>query len=125
MRPVIRAATMSTLVALMAATGIRTGEAIGLDLTVVDQQMLLRYLDATTGTPPQAMDFADLTADVIGAFLAHLESNRHSSVTSRNARLAALHSLFTPTVYRHPEHAATISGILAIPSKRHQRTDLT
>lgn len=38
LRPAIRAATMSTLVALMAATGIRTGEAIGLDLTDVDQQ---------------------------------------------------------------------------------------
>jgi site-specific recombinase XerD len=87
--------------------------------------LLLRYVAATTGTPPQTLDFADLTADVIGAFLAHLESDRHSSVTTRNARLAALHSLFTYAAYRHPEHAATISRVLAIPSKRHQRTDLT
>lgn len=33
LRPAIRAATFHTLIALMSATGIRTGEAIGLDLT--------------------------------------------------------------------------------------------
>jgi integrase/recombinase XerD len=36
LRPAIRGATFHTLVALMSATGIRTGEAIGLDLTDFD-----------------------------------------------------------------------------------------
>lgn len=36
-RPAIRAATFSTLIALMAATGIRTGEAIGLDVASLDR----------------------------------------------------------------------------------------
>jgi integrase/recombinase XerD len=38
LRPAIRAATIHTLVALMAATGIRTGEALGLDLADLDEQ---------------------------------------------------------------------------------------
>lgn len=38
LRPPIRAATFRTLIALMAATGIRTGEALGLDLTDLDPQ---------------------------------------------------------------------------------------
>jgi integrase/recombinase XerD len=38
LRPAIRAATLHTLVALMSATGIRTGEALGLDLTDFDAQ---------------------------------------------------------------------------------------
>jgi integrase len=38
LRPAIRAATFHTLVALMAATGIRTGEALGLDITDMDQR---------------------------------------------------------------------------------------
>jgi site-specific recombinase XerD len=38
LRPAIRAATFHTLVALMSATGIRTGEALGLDLTNFDAQ---------------------------------------------------------------------------------------
>lgn len=38
LRPQIRAVTFHTLIALMAATGIRTGEALGLDVTDFDQQ---------------------------------------------------------------------------------------
>jgi integrase/recombinase XerD len=37
LRPPIRAATFRTLIALMAATGIRTGEALGLDVNDLDQ----------------------------------------------------------------------------------------
>lgn len=36
--PQIRAATFRTLIGLMAATGIRTGEVVGLDITSLDQQ---------------------------------------------------------------------------------------
>lgn len=37
LRPAIRAATFHTLIALMSATGIRTGEAIGLDVASLDR----------------------------------------------------------------------------------------
>ena len=50
---------------------------------------------------------------------------RGNSTTTRNARLAALHSLFSYAAYHHPEHAATISRVLAIPAKRVHRTDIT
>jgi integrase/recombinase XerD len=87
-------------------------------------RLLLRYVAAATGTPPQALDFTDLTAEVIGAFLAHLEHDRGNSVTTRNARLAAIHSVFAYAAYQHPEHAALIGRVLTIPSKRHQRSDV-
>ena len=38
LRPAIRAATYHTLIALMAATGIRTGEAVGLDIADLNRQ---------------------------------------------------------------------------------------
>jgi integrase/recombinase XerD len=38
LRPAIRAATIRTLICLMAATGVRTGEVIGLDIASLDQQ---------------------------------------------------------------------------------------
>jgi site-specific recombinase XerD len=38
LRPAIRAATYHTLIALMATTGIRTGEAVGLDIASLDPQ---------------------------------------------------------------------------------------
>ena len=35
--------------------------------------------------------------------------------------MAALHSFFRYAALRHPEHAALIQQVLAIPSKRHER----
>ena len=68
--------------------------------------------------PPSALDFADLDAPLIAAFLDHLEHDRGNSVRTRNARLAAIHSLFRFAALRHPEHAAVIERVLAIPTKR-------
>jgi site-specific recombinase XerD len=43
-------------------------------------------------------------------------------VTTRNARLAAIHSLFSYAAYRCPEHALLIQRVLAIPQKRRDST---
>jgi integrase/recombinase XerD len=42
-------------------------------------------------------------------------------VRTRNARLAAIHSLFRYAALQHPDHAALISRVLAIPTKRFER----
>ncbi len=55
------------------------------------------------------------------AFLDHLERDRGNSVSTRNARLAAIHSLFRYAALTHPEHAQSISRVLAIPPKRFDR----
>ena len=65
-----------------------------------------------------------LDAPLIGAFLDHLERDRGASARTRNARLAAIRSLFRLAALRHPEHAALIQRVLAIPGKRHDRTDV-
>ena len=48
----------------------------------------------------------------------HLEQRAGQQVRTRNARLAAIHSLFRYAALRHPEHAASIQRVLAIPPKR-------
>jgi len=58
---------------------------------------------------------------LIGAFLDHLEAERGNSASTRNNRLAAIHSLFAYAALRHPEHAALIQRVLAIPAKRTDR----
>jgi integrase/recombinase XerD len=85
-------------------------------------RLLLCFVHDATGKAPSQIDFDDLDAETVSAFLMHLETVRHSTVTTRNARLAALHSLFRYAALRHPEHAATIGRVLAIPAKRHERT---
>lgn len=77
-----------------------------------------------TGKAPCRLDF---DAPLIGAFLDHLEHRRHNSprTRTRNARLAAIHSLFSYAALRHPEHTAVIARVLAIPAKRHERAIVT
>jgi site-specific recombinase XerD len=83
-------------------------------------RLLLVYVHETTGKQPSALDWDDLDEPLITAFLDHLEHDRHNSIRSRNLRLTAIRSLFKYAALRHPEHAAAIGRVLAIPPKRHQ-----
>lgn len=88
-------------------------------------RMLIGFAQHATGKAPCRLDLADLDAPLVGAFLDHLEVERHNSVRTRNARLAAIHSLFHYAALRHPEHAALIARVLAIPNKRFDRAIVT
>ncbi|MGB8381087.1 MAG: tyrosine-type recombinase/integrase [Dermatophilaceae bacterium] len=80
--------------------------------------LLLRFTQRQLGRAPSMLDFADLDAPLVGAFLDHLEHDRGNSLATRNNRLAAIHSLFHYAALRCPEHAALIARVLAIPAKR-------
>src|SRR6516164_3797745 len=81
-------------------------------------KLLLAFAQQRTGKPPSTLDWADLDAELITAFLDHLETDRHNNPRTRNLRLTAIRSLFTYAALRHPEHAALIQQVLAIPAKR-------
>lgn len=84
-------------------------------------RLLLAFVQRRTGKAPSKLALEDLGAVVIGEFLDYLEHGRHNSVRTRNNRLAAIHSLFAYAALRHPEHAALIQRVLAIPAKRMDR----
>jgi integrase/recombinase XerD len=84
-------------------------------------RLLLRFLPQRIQKAPSALTLADLDAPVILAFLDHLERDRHNSVRSRNARLAALHSFFRYAEMQDPANLSTIRRVLAIPCKRHDQ----
>lgn len=88
-------------------------------------KLLLTHTAARTGRPASALDFTDLDAPAISAFLDHLETIRGNSIRTRNARLAAIHSLFSYAALRHPEHAALIARVLAIPAKNADHAIIT
>lgn len=81
-------------------------------------RLLLGFVQQRTGTSPDRLTFDQLDAVCITAFLGHLEHDRGNSIRTRNARLAAIHSMFAFAALRHPEHAALIQRVLAIPHKR-------
>ena len=85
-------------------------------------RLLLAFAQDRTGKAPSQLEFGDLDAPAIGAFLDHLERDRGNSAQSRNARLAAIHSLFRFAALRHPGHAALIARVLAIAPKRFDQT---
>ena len=80
--------------------------------------LLLRFAQDRTGKAPSALDWEDLDVNTITAFLDHLEADRRNSARSRNARLAAVRSLFRFAALRHPEHAQLIALVLSVPQKR-------
>jgi len=83
--------------------------------------LLLGYVAHRTGRHAAQLTLADLDAPTIGAFLHHLETARGNTAATRNARLAAVRSLFRYAAPRAPDHAALIQRVLAIPTKRHDR----
>ena len=85
-------------------------------------RLLLAYLDEHHHRRPSSIDFTDLDAETITAFLADLETIRGNSARTRNARLAAIHSFFAYAAYRHPEHDELIRHVLALKGKNTTKT---
>jgi site-specific recombinase XerD len=88
-------------------------------------RLLVCFVQDKTGKAPSVLDWADLDETVISAFLEHLEVERHNTVRTRNLRLTAIRSLFAYAALRHPEHAAVIQRVLAIPTKRFDKTTIS
>jgi len=88
-------------------------------------RLLLVFAAERRGVELSQLDLDDLDAPLVGAFLDHLEHQRENGVRTRNARLAAIRSLFRYAALRHPEHAAVIERVLAIPPKRFARSLVT
>jgi site-specific recombinase XerD len=88
-------------------------------------RLLLGFAAERLSTAPSTLDIDHLDAPLIGEFLDHLEQQRGNSARTRNARLAAIRTLFRYAALRHPEHAAVIERVLAIPPKRFEQRLVT
>jgi site-specific recombinase XerD len=84
-------------------------------------RQFLKFVQQRLHKPPSRLNFEEVDAPLIVAFLDDLE--KHGlSVRSRNLRLTALHSFFRYAAFEAPTHSAQIQRVLAIPSKRFTRT---
>jgi site-specific recombinase XerD len=82
-------------------------------------RLLFEYAGRVRSLSVDRLRIVDFDADLIFAFLNHLEEDRHNRVSTRNCRRAALRSFFAHVLRRHPEHAGQLARIIAIPTKRH------
>ena len=83
--------------------------------------LFLDFVEAHLGKSPVALTLADITPEVIMAFLDHLERQRHNSVRSRNARLVALRSFLKFAAHRDVSSLKVIERALGVPVKRFER----
>lgn len=81
-------------------------------------RLLLKYLAATLRAPADSIDFDALTAANVTGFLDNLERERGNCARTRNTRLTAIRAVLGRALPDHPEYAATITQVLAIPPKR-------
>ncbi len=88
-------------------------------------KLLLCYAADTLGRSVDRLTVEDVTEKVVIAFLDHVEQERKCSPRTRNARLAAIRSLFAFIAREQPVLLQQCRKIRAIPLKRtqHQTVD--
>jgi integrase/recombinase XerD len=83
--------------------------------------LLLRFCRDVRGFALERLSLAKIDASLVEAFLDHLASDRHVSISTQNHRLAALHAFFRYVQSEVPERLLQSQQILAIPMRRHPR----
>ncbi len=81
-------------------------------------KLLLCYAADTLRKPVDKLAVEDITEKVVLGFLDYVQQVRRCSSRTRNARLAAIHSLFAFIAREEPELLAQCQRIRAIPLKR-------
>lgn len=72
-------------------------------------------------TRPSRLDLEQIDADMVLAFLGHIERERGNSAATRNVRLAAIKAFMRYVELKHPGALMQIAQINAIPGKRHDQ----
>ena len=80
--------------------------------------LFLVYMKSVHSKVADKIDFNDITQERIIGFLQWLEQERACNISSRNARLAAIHSFFRYLQYKVPEQLAEWQRILSIKTKK-------
>jgi site-specific recombinase XerD len=82
----------------------------------------LKFTEQRLRKAPSQLNFQEIDAPLIVAFLDYLEKHQGISTRSRNLRLTAMRSFFHFAAFEAPAHSAQIQRVLAIPNKRFTRT---
>jgi integrase/recombinase XerD len=87
--------------------------------------LLLRFCRDVQRVPPEKLRLEQIDVSVVERFLDYLETERKSSLRTRNHRLAALHAFFRYVQAEEPDHMLQCQKILAIPQRRCARPTVT
>jgi site-specific recombinase XerD len=80
--------------------------------------LLLPYAAKSKGAAVDTLAVTDLSAEVVRAFLAHLESERQCSTATRNQRLGSIHALAKFIAAHSPQHVEWCAQLRMVPIKK-------
>jgi site-specific recombinase XerD len=83
-------------------------------------QLLFEFMSRKLGVAPSDLHLEQLDAPLVLEFLEHLQTERHNSPRTRNARLAAIRSFMRFVEHRVPSALDQVRRVRAIPT---QKTD--
>ncbi|MBC8458159.1 MAG: tyrosine-type recombinase/integrase [Deltaproteobacteria bacterium] len=83
--------------------------------------LLLPFAAQYLSVKIDSLQLDHLSADLVLAFLNHLEADRHNTARTRNHRLAAIKSLAKMIRFMYPEKRKIAERIIHIPQKRAQK----
>lgn len=87
-------------------------------------KLLLEFLESEKGIRPERMVLKNFTSDFVKDFLEWLEKEKHSSASTRNQRLGAIHSFAKYASKKSPEFMFERQKILDIDFKKHPQADI-
>ncbi len=87
-------------------------------------RLLLAFAANQTGRAASKLTLDDLGIAMIEQFLQYLERDRGNCVRTRNTRLSAIHAFFQFVAVQEPGLSVHSQRILAIPSKRYERSSV-
>lgn len=85
-------------------------------------KLLLHYCQDVKGLPVERLTIDDLSSQWITDFLEWLETDRKCSISTRNQRLASIHSFFRYVQAEEPASLFHFQKICAIPIKKTKKT---
>jgi integrase/recombinase XerD len=84
-------------------------------------RLLFAFAAQRLCTRPSRLELEQIDADMVLAFLAHIERERGNSAATRNVRLAAIKAFMRYVELKKPSALMQIAQINAIPGKRHDQ----
>ena len=86
--------------------------------------LFINYFEAEKNISVNKLSLKDITKECIVEFLDWLQTKRHSSDSTRNVRLAAIHSFFSFLQYQVPENINEWQRILSIKVKKAKKSSM-
>lgn len=81
-------------------------------------KLFISYMKSSKGIDPNQIKFKDADRGTIEAFLKWLESERNSSASTVNQRLAAIHSFYKYVQGEEPQLISLCQQVLTIPNRK-------